>query len=276
MNEKNKNYIVCIDSDGCAMDTMNYKHFEFFGPLAAKEWNIKNKDEFIKIWNKVNLFSLTRGCNRFIGLKLTLELYNDKFNEYTISKDFLDWVNNSKKLSNISLEETIKNSDSLDLKKALNWSIEVNKAIKEAHSKGKPFDGVTESFNTIATKTNIACISSANKEAVMHEWKTFGHLDLCQFVFTQEEGTKADCIKKLIDEHGYKNTCVLMIGDSYGDLDSAKKNNVYFYPILFDKEKQSWNEFKDIYLDKFINNEFESVQQELIDKFNFNLENGSK
>lgn len=26
---KNKNFVVCIDSDGCAMDTMNYKHYEF-------------------------------------------------------------------------------------------------------------------------------------------------------------------------------------------------------------------------------------------------------
>lgn len=34
------NFIVCIDSDGCAMDTMNIKHEECFGPSAVKVFDI--------------------------------------------------------------------------------------------------------------------------------------------------------------------------------------------------------------------------------------------
>lgn len=30
------NWIFCIDSDGCVMDTMTYKHNLFFGPIAAE------------------------------------------------------------------------------------------------------------------------------------------------------------------------------------------------------------------------------------------------
>ncbi|HAP8418001.1 TPA: HAD family hydrolase, partial [Enterococcus faecium] len=29
-------WIFCIDSDGCVMDTMTYKHNLFFGPIAAE------------------------------------------------------------------------------------------------------------------------------------------------------------------------------------------------------------------------------------------------
>lgn len=29
-------FIVCIDSDGCAMDTMNIKHDKCFGPYAVE------------------------------------------------------------------------------------------------------------------------------------------------------------------------------------------------------------------------------------------------
>ena len=29
---KTQDYLVCVDSDGCAMDTMDIKHFKCFGP----------------------------------------------------------------------------------------------------------------------------------------------------------------------------------------------------------------------------------------------------
>ena len=38
---KQKQFLVCVDSDGCAMDTMNVKHERFFGPLAADEYASK-------------------------------------------------------------------------------------------------------------------------------------------------------------------------------------------------------------------------------------------
>ena len=31
-------YLVCVDSDGCVMDTMNCKHFNCFGPCMVTEW----------------------------------------------------------------------------------------------------------------------------------------------------------------------------------------------------------------------------------------------
>ena len=32
-----KPFLLCVDSDGCAMDTMNIKHFRCFGPCFADE-----------------------------------------------------------------------------------------------------------------------------------------------------------------------------------------------------------------------------------------------
>ena len=29
---KQKDFLICVDSDGCAMDTMDIKHFRCFGP----------------------------------------------------------------------------------------------------------------------------------------------------------------------------------------------------------------------------------------------------
>ena len=59
-------YIIYgVDSDGCAMDTMTYKHELFFGPLAAKEYGVEDKETFQKNWENINLYSRTRGVNRF-------------------------------------------------------------------------------------------------------------------------------------------------------------------------------------------------------------------
>lgn len=38
--KKNKEYLICVDSDGCAMDTMNIKHIKCFGPCMVNEWKL--------------------------------------------------------------------------------------------------------------------------------------------------------------------------------------------------------------------------------------------
>ena len=34
---RKKRFAVCVDSDGCAMDTMNIKHIRCFGPCMVEE-----------------------------------------------------------------------------------------------------------------------------------------------------------------------------------------------------------------------------------------------
>ena len=71
--EKKHDYLVCVDSDGCVMDTMNCKHFHCFGPCMVTEWGLEEwKDEILDRWNVINLFSMTRGINRFKGLAMAL------------------------------------------------------------------------------------------------------------------------------------------------------------------------------------------------------------
>lgn len=36
--EKKKEFLICVDSDGCAMDTMDLKHTRCFGPCLTAEW----------------------------------------------------------------------------------------------------------------------------------------------------------------------------------------------------------------------------------------------
>ena len=40
MMEKKHDILICVDSDGCAMDTMNIKHMKCFGPCLVEEWGL--------------------------------------------------------------------------------------------------------------------------------------------------------------------------------------------------------------------------------------------
>ncbi|VHM38123.1 phosphoglycolate phosphatase [Streptococcus pyogenes] len=42
MTTKKEAFVFCVDSDGCAMDTMTYKHQLFFGPIAAEVFGVTN------------------------------------------------------------------------------------------------------------------------------------------------------------------------------------------------------------------------------------------
>ena len=71
--KKNKDFLVCIDSDGCAIDSMNIKHINCFGPEMIGEWGLDEwRGEILDRWNEINLYSLTRGINRFKGLLMAL------------------------------------------------------------------------------------------------------------------------------------------------------------------------------------------------------------
>ena len=120
---------------------------------------------------------------------------------------------------------------------------------------------------------DIAVVSSANRQAVLEEWKENGLDQMVDVLFAQESGTKEVCIRKLI-ENGYQKQCILFVGDGPGDLDAAVENDISFYPILAGKEEQSWSEFVET-AKSFLQGNYHKENQELeIKKFGDNLERG--
>lgn len=67
-----KEWLVCVDSDGCAMDTMDSKHHQAFCPQLIRVYGLEEYAGLITPhWMEVNLYSRTRGVNRFKGLAAT-------------------------------------------------------------------------------------------------------------------------------------------------------------------------------------------------------------
>ena len=271
---KTKEYLVCIDSDGCAIDSMNIKHVNCFGPRMVDEWELHAyADEILERWNYINLYSLTRGINRFKGLLKALTEIDEKYTKIEGLSDLKAWVETTGELSNGSLLRAIEaNPESVSLPKALSWSKRVNESIENLpKSEVVPFDMVKEALILAHERADIAIVSSANLGAIMDEWERYGLLDHVDLVLAQDAGSKAYCIGELLKK-GYDTANVVMCGDAPGDLDAARANGVFYYPIKVGHEGESWREFIDVGFGKLISGEYEGAyQEEKIDEFIKNL-----
>ncbi len=270
--QRKKDYLVCVDSDGCAMDTMDIKHYRCFGPCMVDEWGLSEwRGEILTRWNDINLYTMTRGINRFKGLALALTEINGKYTEIADLCDLVNWVENADELSNASLEREIAaKGESISLKKALSWSVAVNSSIKQLPEEEiKPFPLVKEALALAHGVADIAIVSSANPGAVMEEWTKHDLLSHTDIVMAQDSGSKASCIAALLAK-GYSPENVVMCGDAPGDLAAAEKNGVYYYPILVRHEEESWREFMDCALDKLLGGSYgdgyaEQKKKEFVD-----------
>lgn len=271
--EKTKEYVVCIDSDGCAMDTMEVKHRECFGPQWIKTYGLEEHfDECMELWLSINLYTITRGINRFKGLALALEETDRRGLSHTEGlEEFSAWTKEAKELSNPALLALTQKSDNPCFEKALLWSIRTNRAIHGMPGDDAPFPNVKWAMDEMCKKADLVAVSSANGEAVEAEWTKHSLKQDCRVLLTQEAGSKAFCIGELT-KRGYDPKKTLMVGDAPGDKDAAAKNGVYFYPILAGKEGESWTRLLDEAFPKLLEGTFdEAYQKQLITEFEQNL-----
>ena len=274
--ERKHEYLVCVDSDGCVMDTMNCKHFHCFGPCMVTEWGLEEwKDEILERWNVINLFSMTRGINRFKGLAMALSEINVKYKPITGVDALVHWAETAPALSNDGAAKAAAEAADPDaklvLEKALSWSKAVNAAIVELPEELKvPYAGAKEGLAAAHAFADVAMVSSANRDAVEEEWGKFGLLAHTDIVLAQDIGSKAACIAAML-KFGYDLDKVVMIGDAPGDCDAAEKNNVHYFPILVNHEKESWDEAIAVAYGKLQSGEYAEYGAEMKKKFLANL-----
>ena len=270
--EKVNEFLVCVDSDGCAMDTMEIKHRKCFAPEMIKTWNLQENEEYIlNLWFDLNLYTQTRGINRFKGLAETFKIIREKGIEIEDLDSLLNWVDTTNELSNRSLKNEIEKTNSKSLKMALEWSLNVNEAIENLPKGDEPFENVKEGLEALSKKVDISVVSSANGEALNDEWSRNDLVKYLRALLGQEAGTKQHCIAEL-KKKGYDADKILMVGDAPGDLQAAENNGVRFYPILVNKEGFSWERLVGEAVPKLMNGEFdEAYQNQLIGEFNDSL-----
>jgi phosphoglycolate phosphatase-like HAD superfamily hydrolase len=211
------------------------------------EWGLEEwKDAILDRWNVINLFSMTRGINRFKGLAMALGEINEKYVPITGIAALQHWADTAPALSNDAVAKAAAEAEDAEAKlvfeKALSWSKAVNASIVKLPEELKiPYAGAKEGLAAAHQFADVAMVSSANRDAVEEEWGKFGLLEHTDIVLAQDVGSKAACIAEML-KFGYDVNKVVMVGDAPGDCDAAEKNGVHYYPILVNHEKESWDE----------------------------------
>ncbi len=275
-----KRFLVCIDSDGCVFDTMEIKHKECFCPSYIDHFDLQPVSKYARdSWDFANLYSATRGVHRLRALLRALEVLAPR-------KEVLDrkfstprlptlrrYVEEGNVLSNEGLEAYLsEHPDCDEFRTILKWSYDVNKRIAAMVRNVPPFPYVRESLQKLSEFADIVIVSATPFEALEREWKEHNLVQFITSIEGQECGTKKEIIASLKDRYEPGN--VLMLGDAPGDLDAAHTNGILFYPICPDQEAESWENFKKVAMDAFLEGTYaEKMEAEKIAYFKTLLPN---
>ena len=272
-----KQFFIGIDSDGCVFDSMEIKHKECFTPMFIKHFNLQAVSKYGReVWEFVNLYSKTRGANRFPALVRTLKLLRErpqvKARQVTITDTgaLEDWITRESKLGNATLAGEVRSGNTA-LKQIKEWSDAVNQAIEEIVKGVPPFPLFSECLVRMGERADTMVISQTPTEALEREWLEHDIRKGVRLIAGQELGTKTEHLK-LAARDKYPAEKILMIGDAPGDHIAAKTNGALFYPIVPGKEEESWKRFSTEALNRFFDGSYAGeYEAELVKEFDASL-----
>ncbi len=256
-HQPENDFFIGIDSDGCAFDTMEVKHKDCFCPMTVKHWGMAAVAKYAReAWDFVNLYSRTRGCNRFLALTRALELVAERPEvkrrgvSIPAASGVRDWTERESKLGNPALALEVERTGDADLARALAWSNDINRQVSEIVKNVAPFAFVRESMEKIAPLADVLVVSATPLEALEREWDEHDMARFTRIIAGQEHGSKREHIA-LAAVDKYETDKILMIGDAPGDMRAAKDNGALFYPINPGHEEGSWERFNAEAADRF-------------------------
>ena len=269
-----KEFFIGIDSDGCAFDTMEIKHKECFCPNTVLYWNLQVVSKYTReAWDYVNLYSKSRGVNRFLALIQVMDLLRERKEVIARQANIpnilpvIEWTQKESKLGNPALEKYASQVNDPVIQQALKWSKAINDDVSEMVHDIPPYPYMRESLEKLSKKADAMVVSSTPVEALEREWTENNMDGMVRFIAGQEHGSKKEHLA-LGAKGKYADENILMIGDAPGDMKAAKSNGVLFYPINPGHEEDSWQRFYEEALDKFFSGDYAGhYEHQLITEF---------
>ncbi|MEW6943146.1 hypothetical protein V3M81_06805 [Trueperella pyogenes] len=257
-----KDFFVGIDSDGCAIDAMDIKHYECFTPCYIKYFDLQPISSLVRetaIF--VNLLSTTRGMNRWVTLDLILDRLKERpevlergvvLPEGTQLKAFLA---SGLPLSAGGIRQFADAHPSGEIERCIAWGEGVNRMVEWMVHGCAPFPGVREAFELMSERADLMTVSAASTRFLEREWAEHGLDRYMQVMAGQEMGTKADHLR-LAAKDKYDDDHILLIGDAPGDRAAAAAQGVAWYPIIPGQERQSWERLRVEAFDRFLSGSY--------------------
>lgn len=270
-------FFIGIDSDGCVFDSMEIKHKECFTPMFIKHFRLQAVSRYAReVWEFVNLYSKTRGTNRFPALVRSLNFLREraevKVRQVTVSETgaLEEWIAREPKLGNATLAAEVRNGNAA-LLPVKQWSEAVNVMIEDIVEGVPPFPLFCESLDRMAQRADTMVISQTPAEALEREWLEHDIKRGVRLIAGQEMGSKTEHLQ-LATRGKYRPDRILMIGDAPGDYSAAKFNEALFYPIVPGQEETSWRRFYDEALERFFAGKYRGgYEDSLVKEFDESL-----
>jgi len=271
---KKHDFLIGIDSDGCAFDSMEIKHKECFIPNFIKYMHLQPISKYAREAAEfTNLYSKTRGANRFPAYLLALDLLEQRKEVQARGvklpklQGLRDWVKRETKMGTRTLGPEAEKTGDPDLQQAYAWSKAVDDAVADLVHDVPPFPGVREALQHMQAKADLIVCSATPNAALQKEWDEHGIDQYVQSICGQESGSKKESLTAC-KKFGYEPQKMLMIGDAPGDQAAAEAVGALFYPINPGHEEQSWSRFNQEACEKFFNGTFAGeYQRKLIQEF---------
>ena len=281
--KKTKDFLVTIDTDGCITDNMNGKQMLIFHPQFMEFYDLWGIESYYReAAEYYNLFSIDRGCNRFVAISLILKALGSRKDVAKIMKEkkielpdvkiLDDYIRYAKEnnfgMGNPSLEKYIDiNPTNFALYKLLGWSEAVNRTFPHISAKIPPFDNVTESLKLMSEYADVIVVSKTPYTDLAKYWEVQDIADYVQVIAGQEMGSKGHHIELAKKAGNYGDDEVIMLGDGNGDLKAVKESNGLFYPITPGREQDNWNVFPEIF-EKFLDKKYKGdLENKLLENF---------
>ena len=260
-------FFIGIDSDGCVFDSMEIKHKECFTPMFVKHHKLQAVSKYAReVWDFVNLYSKTRGANRFPALVRALNLLRER-SEVKARKVNVpsypaleDWIKRESKLGNATLAAEVDGGNE-DLSHIKIWSDAINEQVSDIVHGVPPFPLLQDTLDKSLNKADMMVISQTPCDALEREWTEHDISKYVEIIAGQEMGTKTEHLK-FSAVNKYDSNKILMIGDAPGDHKAAKDNKVLFYPIIPGNEEHSWERLYSEALDRFFAGTYEGEYEE--------------
>ena len=270
-------FFVGIDSDGCVFNSMEVKHNDCFSVNLVKHFGLASISRQVhQAWDFVNLYSTTRGTNRFKAILLVCDFLREMplVQNMGVAVPELphlrEWSETETKLGNPALQAAIDNATGErrdELNQVMEWSLGVNESVEEIVYNLPPFPGVRETLQRLQNKADVIVVSATPDEALQREWAEHEIDNYVAVIAGQEMGTKTEHLT-ITTKDRYAENHVLMLGDSPGDLKAARDVGALFFPVNPGSEDASWQLFLDEAMEKFFNGQYAGAYETaLIDKF---------
>ena len=150
----------------------------FLYPNAVKHFGLFAISKYVReTWEFVNLYSVTRGINRFPALVKVMDLLAER--PEIIEMDFKlpdmeplrEWIRQETKLGNPVFKEYVKNNPHPALDPVLKWTLAVNEDIASWLRNTPPFPYARKSIERLSTVADAIVVSQTPHEALAREWE---------------------------------------------------------------------------------------------------------